>query len=99
MSVKASQSPPVVIQADGGHDGAAGSTGIRRRGRTAAAASADELDPDEARIFSPPPLPSDPVILAGIRAGIERGLADARAGIGEDWEVVHAAIFGPQSAR
>ena len=36
----------------------------------------------------PPPLPTDPTILAEIRAGIERGLSQARAGIGYDLDEV-----------
>jgi hypothetical protein len=39
-----------------------------------------------------PPLPSDPASLAEIRAGIEQGIAEANAGQGEDWEVVHSRL-------
>lgn len=38
----------------------------------------------------PSPLPTDPAILAEIRAGIDRGLAQAKAGIGYDLEEVLA---------
>jgi hypothetical protein len=40
----------------------------------------------------PPPLPKDPAVRAELRQRLERGIASARAGIGEDWEVVHARV-------
>lgn len=39
---------------------------------------------------SVPPLPTDPALLAEIRSGIERGLAEAQAGIGYDLDEVLA---------
>jgi hypothetical protein len=41
---------------------------------------------------APPPLPSDPKVRAEILAGIERGLAEARAGVGVPWTVVKAEL-------
>jgi len=38
----------------------------------------------------PPPLPDDPAGRAELRPRLDRGLASALAGVGEDWEVVHA---------
>lgn len=87
MSAKASQRTPKTTHAADGR----GSGSHRVRSRR----SGSEVPADDERSLSPP-LPSDPAILAEIHAGIERGLADARAGIGEDWEVAHARIFGHQ---
>lgn len=44
----------------------------------------------EESLQSPPPLPKEPAVLAEIRAGIDRGLAQARAGIGYDLDEVLA---------
>ena len=72
--------------ADGGHSSGA------RRARVAAPASA-ETDPSEGTLGPvPPPLPTDPALRAELRQRLERGVAAARAGVGEDWEVVHAKI-------
>lgn len=40
----------------------------------------------------PPPLPDDPGLRAALRERLERGLAAAESGEGEDWEVVHARL-------
>lgn len=50
-------------------------------------------------LFAPPPLPTDPATLEAIQGSIEEGLADAHAGLGEEWEGVHARIFGQPSQR
>lgn len=50
-------------------------------------------------LFAPPPLPTDPAMIEAIRGSIAEGLADAHAGFGEEWEVVHARIFGQPSER
>ena len=48
----------------------------------------------------PPPIPTVPATREHVRASLELGLAEARAGIGEDFEVVQArlrATFFPWS--
>lgn len=40
----------------------------------------------------PPPLPDDPTVRAELRQRLDRGLASAVAGVGEEWEVVHARV-------
>lgn len=40
----------------------------------------------------PPPLPEDPAVRAELRQRLELGLASARAGVGEEWEVVHSRV-------
>lgn len=40
----------------------------------------------------PLPLPKDPAVRVELRQRLERGLASAQAGIGDDWEVVHARV-------
>lgn len=60
------------------------------------AASASE----SAEIYIPPPIPTAKATLEQIRASLEIGLAQARAGIGEDFEVVQARLrakFFPSS--
>jgi predicted transcriptional regulator len=76
MFVKASH-VPMMAQADGSGGGPIQrqSTPARRRRPKALVA---------------PPLPSDPAVLTEIRAGIDRGLAQARAGIGYDLDEVLA---------
>lgn len=54
------------------------------------AAHAAELDAEGSLGPVPPPLPADPALRAELRQRLERGLASASAGVGEDWEVVHA---------
>lgn len=72
-------------------DGHASAIGPQPRARRKAAPQGD--------MFACPPLPTDPATIEAIRASIEEGLADARAGLGEEWEVVHARIFGQPSER
>ena len=86
MSPKPSHSSIKTALAVDGHGGVGGQ---QVRNRPPGAAS----NLDDQRVFSPPPLPSDPATLDQIRSDIDRGLADARAGIGKDWEVAHARIF------
>jgi hypothetical protein len=48
----------------------------------------------------PPPIPTAPATREQVRASLELGLAEARAGIGEDFEVVQARLrakFFPSS--
>lgn len=49
-----------------------------------------EVEADGMGAGSSPSLPSDPAILAAIRAGIDRGLAQARAGLGYELDEVLA---------
>jgi hypothetical protein len=42
----------------------------------------------------PPPLPANPRERAALFAHLEEGIAAALTGDGEDWEEVHARIFG-----
>lgn len=88
MSANRAQRSPVVGQEKGGHSPRGG------QGRAAKAApAADAADPGEGTLGPvPPPLPSDPAVRAELQKRLERGLAQARAGIGEDWEVVHARV-------
>lgn len=51
-------------------------------------------DTSDESAWAPPPLPSDPAAQAELRSMLEQGLQDARAGRGEDWETVHARLFG-----
>jgi hypothetical protein len=76
MSVKASH-VPMMAHADGSGGGPIPRRSTpARRGRPAAPLA--------------PPLPSDPAVLTEIRAGIDRGLAQARAGMGYDLDEVLA---------
>ncbi|MFO0573064.1 MAG: hypothetical protein U1A78_03625 [Polyangia bacterium] len=59
-------------------------------GMSGRGARPDEQAPDPGETASPPPLPADPRVRAQILASIERGLAQARAGIGDDLEDVLA---------
>lgn len=83
MSAKASPHAPRTPHSVDGHS--SGSHRVVRGRRNRAEAEADGIE-----AVSPPPLPSDPTILAEIRAGIDRGLAQARAGIGYDLDEVLA---------
>ena len=59
-------------------------------GTSGRGAPLDEPAPDPGETASPPPLPADPGVRAQIFARIERGLAQARAGVGDDLEDVLA---------
>src|SRR5712691_2754880 len=86
MSSKASQQSPMprTVHSADGHG--------RRKARPQAM-TGDDAEPGEGTLGPvPPPLPNDPAVRAELRQRLERGLAAARAGIGEDWEVVHARI-------
>lgn len=86
MSVSRSQKSPTVSHADVGHKNDA------RRARLAAPAIG-ETDPCEGTLGPvPPPLPADPAVRAELHQRLERGVAAARVGVGEEWEVVHAKI-------
>lgn len=74
------------MQARAADGNGTGSAGARSNPR--------ELDPSGEPIWAPPPLPSDPAVQAELRGMLEQGLQDARAGHGEDWEAVHARLFG-----
>lgn len=58
--------------------------------------SARPVDPDQEGTLGPvpPPLPDDPAVRAELRQRLEQGLASALAGVGEEWRVVHARVFG-----
>jgi hypothetical protein len=58
-----------------------------------------ELDTDEDFDEQVPPLPSDPRVRAEIRAGIEQGLAEVRAGAGIPWSVVKAELEAIVAAK
>lgn len=61
--------------------------------RTPSMPVSEDEDPGEGTLGPvPPPLPTDPKIRAELFARLERGIADAQAGRGEDWEVVHERI-------
>lgn len=66
-----------------GHGG--GGTRGRSTGR-------DEQTADDGDAASPPPLPADPRVRARLLADIERGLSQARAGLGDDLEDVLAEM-------
>ncbi len=53
---------------------------------------ADDLASEGTLGSVPPSLPTDPAVRSALRQRLESGLASAQAGIGEDWEVVHARI-------
>ncbi len=91
MPAKPAHVPSKPVHPAEGRVVAAGDRGRARRAR----AEQDSV----AEMFNPPPLPRDPVILEEIRQRIEVGLAEARAGIGEDWDVVYARLFGPSTPR
>lgn len=51
-------------------------------------------------IYIPPPIPTEPATPEQVRASLELGLAEARAGLGEDFDVVQARLrakFFPSS--
>lgn len=85
MSAARSQKTPVLAPPSDGNGGA---------GPASARSTPPELDPADGQMWAPPPLPSDPALHAELRAMIEQGLQDARAGQGERWETVHARLFG-----
>lgn len=65
-------------------------------------ASGGSSDPTPAKpaIYIPPPIPTEKATHEQIRASLEIGLAEAHAGIGEDFEVVQARLrakFFPSS--
>jgi hypothetical protein len=67
-----------------------------------ASASGSRAEPAAARaaLEIPPPIPTAPATREQIRASLELGLAEARAGIGEDFELVQARLrakFFPSS--
>ena len=64
-----------------------GHGGPLRSRSTSVEVAADEDSQDQA-----PPLPSDPKVRAEIRAGIEQGIAEVRAGVGIPWSVVKAEL-------
>lgn len=82
MSAKASPHAPKTPYAVDGH----GSGSHRARGRR----NSPAVEADNTEAAAPPPLPSDPATLAQIRAEIDRGLAQARAGLGYDLDEVLA---------
>ena len=47
---------------------------------------------DRAGLATPPPLPTATATPAQVRASLDLGLAEARAGIGEDFEAVQARL-------
>jgi hypothetical protein len=56
--------------------------------------------PDRDTLDIPPPIPTAKATREQIRASLELGLAQARAGVGEDFEVVQARLrakFFPSS--
>lgn len=48
--------------------------------------------PAKPAIYIPPPVPTEKATHEQIRASLELSLAEARAGIGEDFEVVQARL-------
>lgn len=85
MGVGAALSDWVMAQPADDHS----SGGSRARSTPAS----DDAEPGKGTLGpAPPPLPTDPKVRAELFARLERGIADARAGRGEDREVVHARI-------
>lgn len=83
MSSRAQNFPMMAKPADG--HGSGGDTRGRSAGR-------DEQVPDDGDSARPPPLPADPRVRDRILADIERGLAQAQAGLGDDLEDVLAEM-------
>ena len=85
MPASASQKLPILAHAADGDSG---------NGPASARSTPPEHDPADDQLWAPPPLPSDPALLAELRSTLEQGLQEARAGRGERWETVHARLFG-----
>lgn len=103
MSAKTSPHIPMMAHPSDGSGGGSGFSQVRgRRWSPELEADGDHDDDFEAGDgvhFAPPPLPSDSQVLTALRGRLETGIAEAKAGLGEDWELVHARIFGPESKR
>ena len=59
-----------------------------------------EAAPAKPAIYIPPPIPTEKLTQEQLRASLEIGLAEAHAGIGEDFEAVQARLrakFFPSS--
>jgi hypothetical protein len=102
MSSKTSPHVPMMAKPpDGG--GGSGFQPVQGRPKSSTLESddetADEFEAGDGVHFSPPPLPNDSKVLAELRGRLEKANTEAKAGIGEDWELVHARIFGPESDR
>lgn len=89
MSSQRSQRVSILAQAPDGNGG--GGTAPR-----AAKPKADAIVTRESEEGTlgpvPPPLPDDPALRAELVARLERGIAEARAGRGTDYRLVHARL-------
>lgn len=63
------------------------------------ATSSDVAPSGSAGIYIPPPSPTEKATLEQVRASLERSLAQARAGIVEDFDVVQARMRAKYGLR
>ena len=69
-------------------------------GGAAGGSSSPTAAPAKPAIYIPPPIPTEKLTQEQLRASLEIGLAEAHAGIGEDFEAVQARLrakFFPSS--
>lgn len=64
-----------------------------------AAASPKARVSEAAGIYIPPPVPTEKATLEQVRASLESSLAQANAGIGEDFDVVQARMRAKYGLR
>ncbi len=57
------------------------------------------VDADSVALDIPPPIPTANATLEQVRASLERGLAQARAGLTEDFDVVQARMRAKYGLR
>lgn len=65
---------------------------LERKSSDGEAAPRSAAGPEAAGIYIPPPVPTEKATLEQVRASLELSLAQAEAGLGEDFDVVQARM-------